>query len=226
MGATQSNRRDELRLNLEARFIVWYMHAAFTLGSNSYIDETNLDRVMESHGKVLFGIWHGQIMGGVYLMRNRDITAIVGKHRDAELAGRIITRLGYGLIRGSSRDGGRRALGEALQHMERPDATLAITCDGPIGPYREAKPGIAVIAHRTGVPVVPLGVNGTRKKVLTTSWDDFYVHLPFGKNVIIFGEPVYPDADEEPDPVTDLLRDIEEGMHRVQERADGYFGEE
>lgn len=215
--------RDRLRLQLEARAVELFLRTALGFGKAIYEHKEHYQTVLEQCDKVLLGIWHGQIMGGVYLLRNRGIHAIVGRHRDAELAGRVASRFGYHLIRGSSRDGGSKALTRALEVIEKPGTQLAITCDGPIGPYRKAKSGIAVIAHRTGVPVVPLGVNGSRKKVITTSWDNFYVHLPFGKNVMIFGEPIYPDRYAGADPVAALLSDIEHRLNRVQELADSYF---
>lgn len=216
-------RWKRIRLPLEVWLGEKYLRATFRCGVNRYIDTENLDRTVSRYGSAILSIWHGQLMGGIGMMRDRGIHTIVGYHRDAEIAGRIARRLGFHLIRGSSRDRGGEALSGALDLMENSDAQLAITCDGPIGPYRKAKPGVAIIAHRAQVPVVPIGINGSRKKIITTSWDNFYLHLPFSKNVILFDEPVYPEDYNGSEPVNAMLREIENRMNRIQGRADHYF---
>jgi hypothetical protein len=50
-------------------------------------------------------------------------------------------------------------------------------------------PGVAALAARTGVPVVPLGIGAT-PAVTLRSWDRFQIPLPFARVVMVFGTPI------------------------------------
>jgi lysophospholipid acyltransferase (LPLAT)-like uncharacterized protein len=63
---------------------------------------------------------------------------------------------------------------------------VLITPDGPRGPRRQAALGVAQIAGLSGSPVLPLGAQTSRRRVLPT-WDRMYVPLPFGRGVIVCG---------------------------------------
>src|SRR5262249_7318869 len=65
--------------------------------------------------------------------RWRDIQVLVSQHRDGEWIARILSRMGYGLARGSSRRGGAEALFRLATLLER-GRDVAITVDGPVGP--------------------------------------------------------------------------------------------
>ena len=66
---------------------------------------------------------------------------------------------------------------------------VAITPDGPRGPYYVVQPGVLALAQLTGLPIVPVSYHASWKKTLR-SWDRFQVPLPFARCEITFGEPV------------------------------------
>lgn len=197
----------------------------FFLSRNEVVGKENYLNPLQEGRSVILALWHGQMLGPIYNLRDTGIYAMVGYHRDAEMIARVMKRLGYKLIRGSSRDRGNKAMEESIRVMEKPGKTLAITCDGPIGPYRKVKPGVGVIAQKTDAVVVPMATNGSRKKVITTSWDKFYLHLPFGRNRIVYGEPIYPEDFTGADKIREMLSTIETHINALQDEVDRYFDE-
>jgi hypothetical protein len=60
--------------------------------------------------------------------------------------------------------------------------------DGPRGPRGEVKPGLILMAQRSGAALIPL-LYATRHKWLAGSWDRMQVPLPFGRVVARFLAP-------------------------------------
>ena len=66
---------------------------------------------------------------------------------------------------------------------------VGLTPDGPRGPAEIVKPGLAWLASRTGVPVVPVTSAADRAHAFG-SWDRFRLPLPFARVVIACGDPI------------------------------------
>ncbi len=195
----------------------------FLLSKYDVIDQKYFDAVVAQNRSIILAVWHGPMLAAIYHMRNRGIYGMVGYHRDAEMIARILSRWGYNLIRGSSRDRGRQALKQSLELAKIPGNVLAITCDGPIGPFRKMKPGVGVVAQKTGAVIVPIVSNSSRKKVIKSSWDELYLPLPFSRNVVMFGEPIYPEEIQGKDRIVDTIQLAEQRLNELQEHADRYF---
>ena len=137
-----------------------------------------------------------------FIMRRRGAhgtpRVLVSKHRDGRFIGAVVRRFGVRVVHGSSsKDGSARDVSEKggatsvrvlLAELQAGEHIL-ITPDGPRGPRRQAAPGVAQIAGLSGAPVLPIGAQTTRHRVLPT-WDRMYVPLPFGRGVIVCGEPI------------------------------------
>lgn len=214
---------------LKFRLGVWFggglLRLFFILSQFKTIDKHYFDDVVAENRAIILAVWHGPMLAAIYRMRNLGIYGMVGYHRDAEVIARILSRWGYNLIRGSSRDRGQEALEQSLKLAKVPGNVLAITCDGPIGPFRKMKPGVGVIAQKTDAVIVPIVSNSSRKKVITSSWDELYLPLPFSKNVVMFGEPIYPENIEGKSRIKETIRLAEDRLNELQERADRYFDE-
>ncbi len=124
---------------------------------------------------------------------NARAHVLVSRHRDGRIIGSVIARFGLDLVYGSStRDGqdrGGAAGVRALLSLLASGSHVAITPDGPRGPRRAAALGVAEIAARSSVPVLPCAAQTTRHWTLPT-WDRMLLPLPFGRGVIVCGAPV------------------------------------
>lgn len=138
------------------------------------------------HGqRVLFALWHGELLPLLWHQRGRDVAVLISEHRDGEIVSQIAESLGYRTVRGSSSRGASRALlGLARAIDEGHDG--AITPDGPRGPARVFAPGAAVTAQRTGVPIVPIRASASRAWRLK-SWDRFLIPKPFARVTVTMG---------------------------------------
>jgi lysophospholipid acyltransferase (LPLAT)-like uncharacterized protein len=115
-------------------------------------------------------------------------TVLVSEHRDGRLIGDVIARLGIRAAHGSSRRGGV-AVFRVASRLLAEGRSVAITPDGPRGPMREAKLGVARLARLSGAPVIPVGVAVSHGRRLR-SWDRLMFPLPFGRGAIVFGAPI------------------------------------
>ena len=123
---------------------------------------------------------------------------LVSKHRDGRFIAAVVRPFGVQVVHGSSskdgsaRDvtdkGGAASIRVLLGVLQAGDHVL-ITPDGPRGPRRRAAPGVAQLAGLSGAPVLPIGAQTSRRRVLPT-WDRMLVPLPFGRGVIVCGPPI------------------------------------
>ncbi|WP_158747137.1 lysophospholipid acyltransferase family protein [Acidisphaera sp. L21] len=137
-----------------------------------------------------------------FIMRRKGATGtprvLVSKHRDGRFIGAVVRRFGVEVVHGSSsKDGSARDVSEkggaasvrVLLGELQAGQHILITPDGPRGPRRRAAPGVAQIAALSGAPILPVGAQTSRHRILPT-WDKMLVPLPFGRGVIVCGPPL------------------------------------
>lgn len=131
--------------------------------------------------------WHESLLPLVWHHRGQGITLVVSEARDGGYLADLGSALGYRLVRGSSTRGGTRALLGAVRELEA-GHTVAFTPDGPRGPRRELKPGVAAAAQRSGALVVALHARSGRSWRFR-SWDRFGLPKPFTRIAVRYAEP-------------------------------------
>lgn len=166
-------------------------------------------------------VWHGRTMMPVFYCRNMGIQAIISLSRDGEIQSRIFKRFGFVVIRGSSGRGGAKAALTAVKRLQN-GGSLAITPDGPKGPANEVQDGTIFMAKKAGVPIIPLGVGISRRKLMPT-WDSYALPKPFCRCGLIFGEPLEISVDAGDD---DLKEALKNALDQVQGEAQMLVGEE
>jgi len=149
--------------------------------------EAGWRRRRDARQGVLLAAWHGQQLPLVFYLRNLGISVLVSEHRDGEIIARVLHRLGYSTIRGSSTRGGARALAAMVRAL-RAGSVVTITPDGPRGPARTFAAGATVAAQRAGVPITTMFVTADRAWELN-SWDRFMIPRPFARIVLHFSDP-------------------------------------
>jgi hypothetical protein len=138
-------------------------------------------------GPYVLVCWHDALLPVMWHHRNRGIAALISEARDGQYLAAFAASLGYGVIRGSSTRGGRRALLGAVRAL-RQGTPVGITPDGPRGPRRIAKPGAIAAAARGRALIVPVHAE-SRPAWRARSWDGFLVPPPFARIRLAYGEP-------------------------------------
>lgn len=143
---------------------------------------------------VIWAFGHGRMLPFVWTHRHRGVRVLISEHFDGELITRVIGCFGFGTARGSATRGGAKALRELIHDARTAD--LAVTPDGPKGPFLTVKPGLPFLAARTGSAICAASWDADRRIELR-SWDHFRFPLP-GATVFVVTTPprvVSPDAD-------------------------------
>ncbi len=169
---------------------------------------------LRAHNRAIVAFWHESIIPFACHYRNAGIHTLAGYSFDAELAAQVLRRLGIMSLRGSSSRGGSEALRElaaALQQIP----VVALTVDGPHGPRRVAKPGAAILAARTGAPIIP-HVFAVRPAWHLHSWDQFLIPKPFAQIISAYGPAIPPPANTHPDTVEETRLRVETGLNRLR----------
>jgi len=118
---------------------------------------------------------------------------LVSRHKDGRFIGEIVRRYHVQVVHGSSQRAGqdRGGAAGALAQRDglRAGGHAVITPVGPRGPRRLAAPGVAQLAAISGARVLPCAAQTSRHRVLP-SWDRMVLPLPWGRGVIVCGEPI------------------------------------
>ena len=142
----------------------------------------------DGKGPLVFALWHSRLLGNCYNNRGQGVGVMNSRHRDNEIIVRVIVRLGFVSVRGSSTRGGVAALKNMLHLMDQ-GHDLAFTVDGPRGPALKVKPGAVYAAARSGCPLITASVSYSSFWQIP-SWDRFQVPRPFSRMVVGYGSPL------------------------------------
>ncbi|MCK8827326.1 lysophospholipid acyltransferase family protein [Natroniella acetigena] len=144
-----------------------------------------VNKLLAGDKSIIFAPWHGQLWLPSYHLRNQGYVALASQSRDGEYISRLLQKLGWDVVRGSTSRGGARSLLKLVKKL-RQGNHIAITPDGPRGPIHQVKPGVVYLAQKTDSIIIPIGVSYTRKKVFG-SWDRFWLPAPFSKAALVYG---------------------------------------
>lgn len=173
----------------------------------------NIVEALRANGRVpLFAVWHEHILSVSMFLSGREWATVASKSLDGEYIARFLKRLRSGVVRGSSSRGGVDAL-VGLGRIIRAGHPVVITVDGPKGPPHEVKPGIAILARKTGNPVVPISIEARSYKRLG-SWDGMRIPMPFTRLRLTFGDSIEVPRD---DSIERKLLEIKRSLDELEE---------
>jgi lysophospholipid acyltransferase (LPLAT)-like uncharacterized protein len=151
-----------------------------------------------NQGQVIFAIWHETNIAAAiaaWKLRN-DKQPVVFSTRGFRgiVMNTMLRRFGASVVtlpdEGTATRAEAAALTREMARRTRSGASLVISCDGPFGPYRVAKPGVAIVAREAGLPIQPWAIAARPPLRLTGRWDRMIVPLPFGRMRIHEGATV------------------------------------
>jgi lysophospholipid acyltransferase (LPLAT)-like uncharacterized protein len=104
-----------------------------------------------------------------------------------------------------------------LARIGREGSSPVVSPDGPVGPYRRAKPGALIVARQAGLPLQPWAVWARPALRLPGRWDRHIVPLPFSSLRVEASEPIRVGQRE---PLRPLLARLQDALDEVALRVD------
>jgi lysophospholipid acyltransferase (LPLAT)-like uncharacterized protein len=173
--------------------------------------------IADSYGAgppAIWCFWHRAVIPATYRFRNKGLAVMTSRSFDGEYIARIIQKLGFAAVRGSSSRGAVGALIGMRQQLEQGHGVV-FTIDGPRGPRYVAKPGPILLAKKTGVSVNCFYVAVERAWILN-SWDQMIIPKPFSQAMIYASGPMYVPADATDEQMSALHRQMQETLERCR----------
>ena len=170
----------------------------------------------------LFSVWHETVAVTLPRFGLKGVHALTSLSFDGAIAAALIERFGVETLRGSSSRGGRAALAEMVKRAPN-IKVIALTIDGPRGPRRVAKPGMAALSQRTGLPILPIAGTAT-KSIRLRSWDRTCIPKPFGTYVYAIGEAVAPAESSDRDCIDAKSLELQTRLNELQEKIELEYG--
>ena len=147
------------------------------------------DRLRGGDRRFIYAFWHQRQAFFTVSHRDDKVSILISRSRDGEVIAETIRLCGVPAVRGSSSTGAAGAV-RALMGVVESGRDIGITPDGPKGPDRQVKEGILFLAQKLGIPILPITSAQSNRIVLSKAWDHFHIPLPFGRSVVVYGEPV------------------------------------
>ena len=180
------------------------------------------ERVYARGLRVIWPFWHQCIIPVLWWGRHRGVVVMNSTNFDGQWTRRVIERLGFGTAQGSSTRGGLRGLGVMARRLaEGVDA--GFTIDGPRGPRYVAKPGPAMLARKSGCPIIPFHVDAEHSWTLRDTWDLFQFPRPFSRCVMLFHPPIYVAADAGREELEAKHAEMQRALERVRDAAQSWW---
>jgi len=169
----------------------------------------------------IFPFWHRCVLGAAWIFRHRNLAVLTSRSLDGELIARVIHRMGYIPVRGSSSRGGQRGLLE-MHTLVTNGGGVAFTIDGPRGPRFVAKRGPVLLARTTGVPITAFYVAMEKARVLNT-WDGFMIPMPFSRAYVRVARKIFVPADADFARLAEAHVEMQEALERITAYAESQF---
>jgi lysophospholipid acyltransferase (LPLAT)-like uncharacterized protein len=180
------------------------------------------DRFLRQGQPALYVSWHQGVLYFAYHFRNRNGLVMVSRSKDGELIARVAELHGFRSARGSSSRGGKEALQEMIDQINRTRCSGGLVADGPRGPAGVAKIGILRLAKETGLPLIPV-MWWAKPKIMFKSWDKTLLPLPFSRMVFSYGAPITVPADATDEQMERMRADLTDRMNRMLREVQEYF---
>ncbi|HET7521198.1 MAG TPA: hypothetical protein VFK61_06645 [Candidatus Limnocylindria bacterium] len=179
--------------------------------------------------QAIFAIWHeSNLVSAIAAWKlRRDRSPVVFSTRGFRgiVMNTMLRTMGADVVtlpdEGAATRGEATSLSREMARLGREGRSLVVSCDGPFGPYRVAKPGVLIVARESGLPIQPWAVSSRPPVRLGGRWDRMIVALPFGRLRVHEGA-VLRLAPR--DRIKPRLAELQAELERLQQLADGELG--
>ena len=179
--------------------------------------------------QVIYAIWHeSNLVGAIAawkLRRNDPAVSFSTRGFRGIVMNTMLRSFGAKVVtlpdEGRSSRTEAAAMAREMAALGRSGHVLVVSCDGPFGPYRVAKPGVVIVARESGLPIQPWAIASRPPFRLTNRWDRMIVALPFGRLRVFEGSLLEVG---ERDRLKPRLAELQARLDEVQALADRAAG--
>ena len=203
-------------------FVGWVLISIWSRAIRTERVGREIPERLRAEGKnFIFAFWHGRQFLLFLSHRGSGVVIPSSESRDGEIQAGILERFGFGVVRGSSKRKGERALLGLVDSL-RKGKDIGLAVDGPRGPLHEVKEGVVYLAGKLGKPIVPVSTSAKRFWIMEKAWDKYLLPKVFSRGVIVYGNPIYVHGIQR-DELESKRRELKEALDGVMKRADGFF---
>lgn len=197
--------------------IAKYVNLVWATGKWKLIDVHYPEQSWRDNKPIIACFWHGRLLMLFKAWYGKHkLHMIISSHHDGEIIARTTQSFGYGWIAGSSTRGGKQAFLKTLKILKRGES-VGITPDGPRGPRQRASLGVIQIARHSNAAIFPVTYSSSRGLFMKT-WDRFFLPLPFGKGIILYGPLI--DVANSSKNDEEIKEELENTLNALTQKAD------
>lgn len=150
--------------------------------------DLNQNKINQLNG-VLFALWHNRLAFGMYIFQNiNNVYALASPHADGKIITKIIKKMNFSVISGSTNRNPTRALKQIISKINLGN-NIVVTPDGPRGPVYRINSSVTRLAKRLNKPLIPVSCTADKYYQLK-SWDKMIIPKFFAKITVRFGKPI------------------------------------
>ena len=171
---------------------------------------------------LIYASWHRGVIYSIFFYRNTRFVAMASTSDDGEIAAQGAKRFGWKVVRGSSTRRGSQALREMISLTQK-GYNAGLVVDAPRGPAHVSKPGVIVLAKKSGIPLLT-GIWSADRYWRVNSWDRTIIPKPFSRIVGLYSDTlikVPPDASRED---CEMYRQqLDQQLNKMMYQTDHFF---
>ncbi|MBU1344496.1 MAG: lysophospholipid acyltransferase family protein, partial [Proteobacteria bacterium] len=164
------------------------------------VNEKKWQTLLKQGRPILLCAWHQQFFSAIRHFKTYSKFhpgLMISQSKDGDLIAGVANRTGWHTLRGSSSRGGKKAMGEMIDHLLTYGFGAHII-DGPQGPMGIVKAGVIKMAQEANAVVVPIYTHAEQAWFFN-SWDRFMLPKPFSIVTLTFGDEICFAQDRTPD---------------------------
>lgn len=166
--------------------LTYYLHVVRRTARLDMTSIQSLTKHVDSGLSVIVAIWHEEALLHLVLGLRLPVAVVVTAAPAGNVYSDVLPRIGLKALRGSE----LQQLRAARRFLADTGHVVVIAVDGPTGPKRVAKGGVAALSRRSGAPIVPLHCKARRGRAGKT-WDSRIWPLPFDELEFRASDPIF-----------------------------------
>jgi len=176
------------------------------------------------YGSVIVIGWHGRTLEMPYFWnKSSKLNALVSPHQDGQMIVNILAKFGIGHISGSSNKNSNEAALELMRNLQQGNS-IAIIPDGPRGPSMKLAMSPIFYAQKSGKPIVGITYSIAGSKIISKSWDNMLIPLPFHKGMYAITEPIFVPQDATSVELEEYRQKAESALNELTWKLDKEMG--